>query len=582
MSKFLNSTLSSSRPKWLLTIAAALTITILFSPIAAQLSNQKTLAARSIKHVIWVWFENRDPSQINSTTAPFFTSFAAAHANFTNYFGVSHPSEPNYLAAFSGSTQGVVDDGHFSFPATTDNLAKQLTAAGRSWRLYAQGYPGNCFNGDTANGGVDGPGVAGQYVRKHNPAVSFESVTLDPALCANVQPLANFDPTVNFAMVVPNMINDMHDGTTAQGDAFLQSFVPLVTGSPDWAHTLLIVSFDEGESNVNGGGAIYTAASAPWLSSKTITAQYNHFSLLRTTEDIFGLPHLGSAATASTINEILPTTSVGDFDGDGKTDIAVYRPSDGNWFAIRSGGNGVLIENWGIPGDLATPADFDGDGKADVAVFRPSTGVWFVLRSSDHTFSITAWGSPGDKPIAADFDDDGKADDCVYRPSDGNWYVFRSSDNGVSITNWGNSTDLPVPDDYDGDGKTDVAVYRPSTGVWFVLKSTGGVQIVGWGNAGDKPMPADYDGDNKDDFAVYRPSNGTWFILPSTSINNPLIVSWGAAGDIPVPGDYDGDGRDDEAVYRSGTWIVLRSAAGPLIANWGNPGDLPVPLFYNP
>src|SRR5436305_11640353 len=89
-----------------------------------------------VKHVIWVWFENRDIGQITAQTAPFFTSFASANANFTNYFGVEHPSQPNYLDAFSGSNQGFTDDNHHSVASTVNNLAKQLAAKGLSWRLY--------------------------------------------------------------------------------------------------------------------------------------------------------------------------------------------------------------------------------------------------------------------------------------------------------------------------------------------------------------------------------------------------------------------------------------------------------------
>jgi Phosphoesterase family len=262
-----------------------------------------------IQHIIWVWFENRETTQITAATAPYFTSFAAANVNLTNFYGVSHPSEPNYLDGFSGSNQGVTNDGHYTFPASTGNLAKQLAAAGKSWRVYAQDYPSTCFDGDSSSGGVDGPGLAGQYVRKHNPAISFESVRLDSTQCAYIQRLANFDPTVNFALVVPNLINDMHDGTTAQGDAFLQAFVPLVTASPDWDHTLLIVTFDEGTTNTNGGGHIYTAAAAPWLAHALVATTYNHFSVLRTIEEVYGLPFLGGAATATTITELLPSTS---------------------------------------------------------------------------------------------------------------------------------------------------------------------------------------------------------------------------------------------------------------------------------
>ncbi|MEY2504951.1 MAG: phosphatidylinositol-3-phosphatase, partial [Verrucomicrobiota bacterium] len=238
-------------------------------------------------------------------TAPYFASFAAANVDFTNFYGVTHPSQPNYLDGFSGSNQGVTGDGYATFSASTDNLAKQLAAAGKSWRVYAQNFPGSCSDTTASTGAVDGPGLAGQYVRKHNPAISFESVRLDAVQCANIQPLANFDPTVNFAMVVPNMTNDMHDGTTAQGDAFLQAFVPLVTASPDWAHTLLIVSFDEGTTSINGGGHIYTAAAASWLTHASVATTYNHFSILRTIEAVYGLPFLGSAASATTMTELL-------------------------------------------------------------------------------------------------------------------------------------------------------------------------------------------------------------------------------------------------------------------------------------
>jgi Phosphoesterase family len=279
------------------------------NPASADRPRSEAVSASSIQHIIWVWFENREASDITAATAPYFASFAAAGVNLTNFYGITHPSQPNYLNAFSGSDQGVTTNDHFSFPASTNNLAKQLAAAGKSWRVYAQNFPSSCFDGDSSTGGVDGPGLPGEYVRKHNPAISFESVRLDAVQCANIQPLANFDPTVNFALVVPNMTNDMHDGTTAQGDAFLQAFVPLVTASPDWSHTLLIVTFDEGTTNINGGGHVYTAVAAPWLAHADVATAYNHFSVLRTIEEVYGLPFLGSAATATTMTELLPPTA---------------------------------------------------------------------------------------------------------------------------------------------------------------------------------------------------------------------------------------------------------------------------------
>src|ERR1044071_2188363 len=122
----------------------------------------QTQPVNGIQHIIWLWFENREASQITAATAPYFTSFAAANVNLTSFYGVSHPSQPNYLDGFSGSNQGVTNDSYVTFPAATDNRAKQLAAAGKSWRVYAQDYPGSCSDIVSSTGGIDGPGLAAQ------------------------------------------------------------------------------------------------------------------------------------------------------------------------------------------------------------------------------------------------------------------------------------------------------------------------------------------------------------------------------------------------------------------------------------
>ncbi len=259
-----------------------------------------------IDHVIWIWFENREYSAITPASAPYFASLAATYVNYTGFHGITHPSQPNYLHAFAGSNLGVTTNNYCTFPVPEDSLPQQLSAAGKSWRVYAQNYPGGCSDVVTFTGPVDGWGAAGNYDRKHNPAIAFEGTRLNPAECANIQPLANFDPLVNFAFVVPNNINSMHDGSRAQGDAFLQAFAPQVFNSPDWAHTLFIISFDEGTTNINGGGQIYTVAAAPWLTHSDPTTFYNHHSALRTIEEIFGLPYLNGAATSTTMTEVFP------------------------------------------------------------------------------------------------------------------------------------------------------------------------------------------------------------------------------------------------------------------------------------
>lgn len=267
---------------------------------------------------------------------------------------------------------------------------------------------------------------------------------------------------------------------------------------------------------------------------------------------------------------------ISDFDGDGKTDVAVYR--GGNWYVSRSSNNGFDSVPFGISTDRLTPGDYDGDGKTDFAVFRD--GTWFILNSGNGSFRSVQFGLPNDVPTAGDFDADGKTDIAVFRPSNGFWYVLRSGDNSFSGQQFGQAGDKPVVGDYDADGRADLAVFRPANGVWYVLQSTLGFRAVQWGIQSDRPVQGDYDGDGKTDFAVYRPENGTWYLLRSQ--NGFAAAQFGISSDEPAPGDFDGDGKIDLAVYRGGTWYVRQSQAGFRAVPFGIAGDKPISAAYNP
>jgi hypothetical protein len=269
-----------------------------------------------------------------------------------------------------------------------------------------------------------------------------------------------------------------------------------------------------------------------------------------------------------------------DFDGDGKSDVSVYRPAEGNWFATRSSDSGFLGFQFGASGDKIAPGDYDGDGKTDFAVFRPSEGTWYLMRSTSGFFA-QQFGLSTDHPVQADYDGDGKTDIAVFRPSDGVWYMQRST-LGFGGQQFGTNGDRPVPGDYDGDGKADQAVFRPSDNTWYELRSAAGFFALQFGTNGDLVTPADYDGDGKTDIGVFRPSDGVWY--QSRSTTGFFAQQFGAAADIPSPGDFDGDGKADISVFRpsEGNWYQLRSTAGFFATHFGLSGDKPVPSGYVP
>ena len=311
-----------------------------------------------------------------------------------------------------------------------------------------------------------------------------------------------------------------------------------------------------------------------------------------------------STSVHLTMNLTLPVTMVccrpSDFDGDGRADVVVYRPSNGSWYLRYSSSNYSVgnwgIYQWGLASDVPLRADFDGDGKTDLVVYRPSTGEWLVRHSSTNfsTFTSYQWGLSTDIPLVTDFDGDGKTDLVVYRPSDGGWYV-RYSSLGYDLNlwgyaQWGLSTDIPLASDFDGDGRTDLVVYRPSDGGWYVRYSSLGYAVTQWGFAQwglstDKPLVADFDGDGRTDLAVYRPSDGGWYIRYSSlgyAVNQWAYFQWGLSTDQPLVMDFDGDGRTDLAVYRpsDGGWYIRYSSVGFALNQWayyqwGLPTDAP-------
>ncbi|MFN6965105.1 MAG: FG-GAP-like repeat-containing protein [Pyrinomonadaceae bacterium] len=258
-----------------------------------------------------------------------------------------------------------------------------------------------------------------------------------------------------------------------------------------------------------------------------------------------------------------------DFDGDGKSDLSSF--SNQGWYIERSSDSQLQLVAFGLPTDVIVPADYDGDNRTDVAVFRPSTGDWYILNSATSTTRILQFGANGDIPVPNDFDGDGRADIAIFRPSGGEWWQLRSLSGQVYAQQFGRSGDKPLMMDFDGDGIGDIAVYRPSEGAWYVFQSgTNSYLAFPFGVSTDVAVPADYDGDGRTDPAVFRatadPAQPDFFVLRSSD-QTVSYASWGVPGDRPVVADYDGDGRADIAVERASFgnysgWYILQSSAG--------------------
>ena len=275
----------------------------------------------------------------------------------------------------------------------------------------------------------------------------------------------------------------------------------------------------------------------------------------------------------------------GDYDGDGRSDLAVFRPSSGMWIVKDWTTNTEIFRMpWGGGADKLVPADYNGDGKTDIAVFRASSLQWIVKDWQTNTEILRmSWGGMTDIPVPGDYNGDGKADLAVYRPSTGMWIVKDWTTNTeIFRMAWGGRADKPVPADYNGDGKTDIAVFRANSLQWIVKDWATNTEILrmSWGGMTDIPVPGDYNGDGKADLAVYRPSSGMWIVKDWTTNTEIFRTAWGGGADKLVPGDYNGDLKTDIGVFRASSlqWIVKDWGSNTEILRmpWGGMTDIPL------
>ena len=257
-----------------------------------------TASVPAFKHVTVVVFENKEASSVlGNPAAPTFNSYARRYANLTRYYAVTHPSLPNYIALVSGSTRGITSN-CTACTVNAPNLADSLEAAGKTWKVYAEGLPSRGFLG----------AASGRYAKKHNPFAYFPSITSNAARRARIVPLQELRSDLragtlpNFAFVVPDLCSSMHDCPVSVGDSWLHRTVAPLLRLPN---SVVFVLFDEGESSDRGGGhtaaLVLGTAVRRGVRSKALTG---HYGVLRTIEDAWGLARLGQSAKARPISGI--------------------------------------------------------------------------------------------------------------------------------------------------------------------------------------------------------------------------------------------------------------------------------------
>jgi phosphatidylinositol-3-phosphatase len=252
-----------------------------------------------LSHVVVIVFENHSYGQvIGASQAPTFNRLARTGALLTRYYAVAHPSLPNYLAMVSGSTHGVTTD-CIVCTVRARNLADQLDAARRSWKVYAEGLPATGFAGVQS----------GRYVKRHNPFLYFVDVSASPARRAHVVALSRLRGDAAgrrlpaFSLVVPDLCHDMHDCPVSAGDAWLRGILPALRA----AGTAVFIVFDEGAvtDTAGGGGHVPALVVGPAVRAGARSSAFlTHYSLLRTIEDAWRLPHLGRSVSAAPITGI--------------------------------------------------------------------------------------------------------------------------------------------------------------------------------------------------------------------------------------------------------------------------------------
>jgi hypothetical protein len=520
-------------------------------------------------HVFIVIFENEEASSVvGNPAAPFFNQLAARYGIATRAYGETHPSLPNYMALTSGTT--AFTDDCVGCVTTNPSIADRLEAAGRTWTAYLEDFPGGCGTSDS-----------GLYAAKHNPFAHYANIASNPARCAaHMAPFSRFASDLasgslpDYVWITPNLCSDMHDCPVSTGDAWLQNVASGILSSPAFAGSALFVVFDEGTSDANGGGQVPLIVASPWTpAGYQSSAVVNHYNVLRTIEDAWGLAPLGASSQAAPMTDFFPQQSTGAAE---QVIYAADASITGGWTRIAdaTAAGGLKLSNADL-GAAALDAPLASPGSYVEASFtaQPSTRYRVWLRM--HAQGDSKWNDSVFVQFSDSVDSQGSA---RYRIGTSGGYV---------VNLWTCATCQSF-----GWGWQRNAYWLADTGdVWFAGGGTHSIRI----QAREDGVEIDQIVISPSTFASAAPGpvSGDGTIVPRSGEGSPAPPPSGGSSPFTgtpaaIPGvvnasDFDAGGEgvayhdtssgNTGGAYRGGDVDIQPSADGGFNVGWVAPGE---------